>query len=190
MSGLAARSSRIVVVTGPPASGKSTLATRLADEFSLPALTKDGIKEAMLDAVGSVDRELSGRIGAAAWEVLWHVLEREAAAGRPVLVEGNVSRESGRALLGRLARLYDVRVLQVHCAAPVDVLYRRYEQRIGVRHPGHTDAERLPTLRQSLDPALYLLPIPGTLVSVDTTTFEAVDYERIRTAVAAHLGTA
>ena len=144
----------------------------------------------MLDAVGSVDRELSERIGGAAWRVLWHVLEAEAAAGRSVLVEGNFARESGQAELSRLAQLYDARALQVHCSAPIEVLYRRYEQRIGERHPGHTDAERLPTIRQRLDPALYLLPLHGPLVSVDTTSFEAVDYQSIREAVRVHLGTA
>jgi adenylate kinase family enzyme len=47
----------IVIVSGPPASGKSSLASRLATDFSLPAITKDGIKETLLDTFVTMDAE-------------------------------------------------------------------------------------------------------------------------------------
>ena len=59
-------STPIVIVTGPPASGKSTLALRLADDLALPSITKDGIKETLLDAAGEVGVEESKRLGRAA----------------------------------------------------------------------------------------------------------------------------
>ena len=34
----------LIIVTGAPATGKSTLAERLSDEFDLPLFTKDGFK--------------------------------------------------------------------------------------------------------------------------------------------------
>ena len=179
-----------MIVTGPPASGKSTLAARLARDLSLPAITKDGIKEVLLDAIGAVDVESSRRVGRAAWTVFWQLVEVEAAAGRSVIVEGNIARESGELQLTWLAERYDIRPLQVHCFAPIEVLYRRYEQRIGERHPGHGDADRLPALRPSLDPSLYRLLIHGALISVDTSSFDDVDYESIRQAVQVHLDTA
>src|SRR6202044_1104907 len=40
------------LVAGWPGSGKSTLAAGLATELGLPLLSKDGIKEALMDGLG------------------------------------------------------------------------------------------------------------------------------------------
>jgi predicted kinase len=173
-------STPIVIVTGPPASGKSTLASRLANDLALPSITKDGIKETLLDASGALDVEESKQLGRAAWAVLWHVLEAELAARRPVLVEGNFSAVDADPRLGSLAERFAFTALQVHCFAPVDVLYERYEARIDERHPGHTDAARLPGLRDALEPDLSLLSFPQWSISVDTTSFGEREYETLR----------
>jgi predicted kinase len=175
---------RIVIVTGPPASGKSTLASRLAADLSLPAITKDGIKETLLNQSGSVDVEESKQLGRGAWAVLWHVLEAELAARRSVLVEGNFSAEHADEHLARLAERFAFTTLQIYCFAPVDVLHERYEARIGERHPGHTDAARLHDLRDALEPALYLLTFPQRSISIDTTAFGESDYEALREQIA------
>ena len=44
-----------VVLTGPPASGESTLSHALAGELGLPLLAKDTIEQALLDELGAVD---------------------------------------------------------------------------------------------------------------------------------------
>ena len=44
-----------VVLTGPPASGKSTLSRALAGELGLPLLAKDTIKQALLGELGAAD---------------------------------------------------------------------------------------------------------------------------------------
>ena len=43
---------RIVVVSGAPGTGKSTLAAVIADRLQLPLLSVDLIKEALGDALG------------------------------------------------------------------------------------------------------------------------------------------
>jgi predicted ATPase len=43
----------LVLVTGPPGSGKTTLAVPLARRLELPLIAKDTIKEALFDALGT-----------------------------------------------------------------------------------------------------------------------------------------
>jgi hypothetical protein len=69
--------------------------------------------------------------------------------------------------------------VQIHCHAPTDLLERRYRERIGERHPGHADADRVADAGELFAADRYLLTVPGDLVSVDTSSFDRVDYGRI-----------
>ena len=55
-----------VVVSGPPASGKSTLAPILASEIGLPLVAKDTIKDALMSVLGVPDVEASRQLERAA----------------------------------------------------------------------------------------------------------------------------
>ena len=56
-----------VLVGGWPGSGKTTLSRALAAELGMPLLSKDEVKEALMDALGApTDVEESRRLGRAA----------------------------------------------------------------------------------------------------------------------------
>jgi predicted kinase len=132
-----------VVVTGPPASGKSTLSERLAREFRLPLITKDGFKEVLLDALGVGDLDWSRRLGSACYPLIFYALEGELAAGRSALVEANFHRAYGSERFAELRARQRFSLLQIHCSAPFEVLAGRYRDRAISRHPGHVDTQRL-----------------------------------------------
>ena len=48
-----------VIITGPPASGKTSLGIKLVTELKLPFIFKDGIKELLFDSLGWKDRDWS-----------------------------------------------------------------------------------------------------------------------------------
>ena len=79
----------LIIVSGPPGSGKTTLATRLAADLRLPLLTKDRIKEILFDTLGWSDRAWSQRLGTATMELLYADLEAQLAAGCPSVIESN-----------------------------------------------------------------------------------------------------
>ena len=62
-----------ILINGIPASGKSTITRLLAETFSLPVLTIDGIKEPFM-ARAPVDRPMNRQLGCAAYEVIWSIV--------------------------------------------------------------------------------------------------------------------
>ena len=124
-----------VVVSGPPGSGKTTLAARLAPALALPLLAKDTVKEAMLGAVPAADVEASRRLGRAALEVLF-ALAPWCPSG--AVLEANFHRTPARPAVGALPGA----VVEVFCRCGVDVARRRYRARAGSRPAGHFDGER------------------------------------------------
>jgi predicted kinase len=163
----------LVVVTGPPASGKTTVARELAAQLRLPLVAKDTIKEALFDGLGAGDLAWSQRLGEATYLAMLGIVEESVAAGASLVVEANFVR--GGDFAARLAAL-PARFVQVHCSAPLDVLLERYGSR--ERHPGHVDAERIEALRAAVETGRHdPLALAGETIRLDTT--KPVDLERL-----------
>ena len=126
-----------VVVSGPPASGKSTLAPALARELGLPLVAKDTIKDAVMSVLPVPDVEVSRRVSRASVVAMLAV-----AAESPVgaVIESNLRRSVAAADLARLPGP----VVEVFCRVDRETAARRYAARSGSRHAGHFDAVRSP----------------------------------------------
>ena len=124
-----------VVVSGPPASGKSSLAPALAAALDLPLLAKDVVKDALIDVLGAPDLPRSRELGRAAVHVLLAVART---AGRGVL-EG-VWFDYARAPLAGLPGP----LVEVFCRCPPAVLRARYAARSTARGAGWFDLDRDP----------------------------------------------
>ncbi len=176
----------VIVVNGLPATGKTTLARRLATDLHLPLLAKDAIKETLFETLGWSDRAWSRRLGAATMALLFALLEEQLRAGQPCIVECNFypDRDTGRFL--DLAQIYHFTLFQILCVADGPTLYTRYCQRArsADRHPGHVetlnlDEHRELLLRGRLEP----LGIGGALYELNTTDFAALDYAGLYAAI-------
>lgn len=148
-----------VVVSGPPGSGKTTLARPLAAALGLPVVAKDTIKEALADALGAASVEESRRLGGAAVAVLLAVAA-ESPAG--AVLDCNFRRSFAAAELARLPGP----VVEVFCRCPQEVAAERYRSR--TRHAVHFDADRTP---EDLWHPEVAQPVAGgwPVVEVDTT---------------------
>lgn len=60
----------VVIVTGAPASGKTTLAKHIALDLSLHLISRDVVKERLLDAKPAVNRDDARQLGALAYEAI------------------------------------------------------------------------------------------------------------------------
>jgi len=126
---------RYVVVSGPPASGKSTLAAALAAELGYPLVAKDTIKEALMARLGAPDVEASRRLGGAAVAAVLAVAQDCPAA----VLESVWHRSRAAADLAALG----APLVEVFCRCERSVAQARYEARAGTRAAGHFDRDRL-----------------------------------------------
>lgn len=162
----------LVIVSGAPGAGKSTLAAQVAEQLGLPLFAKDEFKEALSDAVGAPpDVEASQRLGLGAYALLHLAARRVLEAGGGLVLESNYRRGTSETELTGLVRLADARL--IHCAPPDAVVVERYtgRARARTRHPAHLDLARAPALRADLAAGRFApldLALP-TLV-VDTTS--------------------
>ena len=135
----------VVVVNGPPGSGKTTLSRRMARALELPLFSKDAVKETLLDQLGYADREDSRRIGAASGEVLWTLLRD---CPTPAVVESWLAPSTRDVVRAGLRRAAVDTVVEVWCDCPLEETTRRYAVRR--RHPGHYDEALLDDLDRVL----------------------------------------
>lgn len=162
----------VIIVTGAPASGKTTLATELSGRFKIPLIRKDAIKELLFKLLGWSNREWSRRVGAAAYALMHLFAENELNCGRPIMLESNFKTNIDTEVFRAWEQKYDCRYFQVFCHAPTEVLRERFEERVrsGRRHPGHVDQENLGLFdSKEFSEVFAPLPIDGELVKYDST---------------------
>jgi predicted kinase len=152
---------RIVLVSGAPASGKTSLAVPLARLLRLPLIAKDDLKETLVDVLGDRDGDVgwSRQMGGAAMELLWKLAARAPAA----VLEANFRPHSAYER-EKLAGL-EAHIVEVNCRCPVEVLTRRFRERAKTAHAAHPAREFAPTWTVEFDRPVGL----GAVIEVDTT---------------------
>jgi predicted kinase len=176
----------VVIITGAPGTGKTTVGRYVSEQHRLPMISKDAIKEILFDDLGWKTREWSKTLSVASLDLMFHILGVEVAVGRSVVVESNFDPVYDDERFLNLGRAHPFLPFQIVCQTDPDELKQRYARRAesNERHPGHVDR----VLASELDPVALrrthsLLGIGGSHIKVDTTDFHAIDFDMISQAI-------
>ncbi len=152
----------LIVVSGAPGTGKSTVAAALAADLRWPLLALDTVKEALADVLGLGGEDWSDRVGDAAAEVVF----RLAAAFPDAVAEG-----WWRGARRERAQREFAGAIEVFCRCDPETAVRRMRDRHGGRrHPIHRDVinpsilDRAEALAATVTP----LGLGASLVEVNT----------------------
>jgi len=172
----------LIIVSGPPSSGKTTLAKSIAQKFNLPLITKDNLKEILFDTIGWKDREWSKKVGSASFAIMHYFLDSLMATGQSIIIEGNFKTEfESQHLKPRLIK-FNYKAIQIMCQCDGKILFDRFKQRSesGERHPGHCDTLNYEELKDSLLIGKYEpLDIECPIIIFDSTHLNQIDYSTI-----------
>jgi len=134
------RKFRLVIITGLPATGKTTLARDLARRHALPLICKDTIKEPLMDVFAS---ERSSRaLSDVSFALMFAIAKELLALDQSLILEGNFRAGEHEAPLLAVLPAAPPAIVQVLCRADEQERRATLLQRAAdaSRHPGHRDA--------------------------------------------------
>jgi predicted kinase len=178
----------LILVTGAPGSGKSTIAVPLAERLRVPLIAKDELKEALWEQLGPGDRDRFLAYGRATYPLMLLVARLILRSGGSAMLEANFRPDFAAADLEALREETPFRFVQILCRADPDTCLARYRERAetDARHPMHRvgGAESEAGVERQLREGVWERPIPldGDLFTLDTN--EAVDLDRLADEVA------
>jgi predicted kinase len=152
----------LIVVSGAPGTGKSTIAAAVAADLRWPLLPLDTVKEALADVLGLGGEGWSNRVGDAAAEVVF----RLAATFPDAVAEGWWRGARRERALREFAG-----AIEVFCRCDPETAARRMRSRHGAgRHPIHSDVINPSILDRAATLAATVMPLElgAPLVEVDT----------------------
>ncbi|HEY5101725.1 MAG TPA: AAA family ATPase [Steroidobacteraceae bacterium] len=152
----------LLLITGLPSTGKTTLARQLALRYRTIVIGKDLIKEPLLNVLGSASAGDSRKLSDASFSVLFALAGELLAAGMNFVLEGNFRPGEHEAMLADAAA--GARFAQVLCRIDEATRLAQLAPRRSQRHAGHADAERAVIAQRASDGYLAL---PGERLAFD-----------------------
>ena len=130
----------LIVITGLPAAGKTTLATALGAQLHLPVVSKDDYKQVLLDLLPEDERLLrNSEVGKASYFVMLKVAEVLLTAGQSLIMETHFYRGVSELNILPLADRHQAQVLQIFCDAGTEELKLRHAARVAAQTRPYID---------------------------------------------------
>ena len=133
--------SKLIIMTGDLATGKSTFSHILSERYSVEVYNKDTLKEMLADTIGFKNREENLKLSHASIAFMTLLFEEHSKNDVDLILEANFHKDEITKLY-EIASKNNTEILTLVFEADIDVLYERFRYRIEHenRHPVHQSA--------------------------------------------------
>ncbi|MFZ2189059.1 MAG: AAA family ATPase [Candidatus Moraniibacteriota bacterium] len=175
----------LILVSGLPATGKTTLSKKISEEFNIPLASADAIKETIWSTLGhDFDFEFNDKIGRTTFELLFYFIEASLSKGKSLVVEAHFNPERNNLRINELKKKFGTKLVQIYCDCETEALRKRFKERTkkDSYHAGHKHTIELygeGRILNSLGNKNKRLEIDGATYELDTTNPEKIDYEKL-----------
>jgi predicted kinase len=122
----------LIVVTGRPASGKTTLANLLSRELNLPLLSRDELKQGYITTTGVAHDQTDQSVDKHIYETFFNTTELLLTGGISIIVEAAFQHKLWAAKLSQYLDKADVKI--VICDTSPELAKARFNKRL-LEHP-------------------------------------------------------
>jgi predicted kinase len=171
--------SELIIIIGPPASGKTTLSNKLERDLQLPVIGTDTLKEKICISLGiKDDLQWTDKLNLACYDLLFYYAQKLLEFGNSLIIESDF-RHSDSELVSTIA--HEAEITQVLLEVDHEVILERFKRRweSGERHPAQADNLWFDELAKGPTTGLQFLDVPGRKIKVDATSKESLDYDKL-----------
>ncbi|MCO4780872.1 MAG: AAA family ATPase [Candidatus Cloacimonetes bacterium] len=148
----------ILLIHGPPASGKSTLASQLSKSLKLPHISRDNLCEWMNDFLNNPDSKTAQELTHIGYDLMFKLLGELSKGLGSFIIEGCINPDSSSERILKLIKDSPQDLVEIFVSADQDTLINRYLNRSKSikRHNAHgAESKRGEELRQHLNQCIY-----------------------------------
>ena len=170
----------VIVVTGPPGSGKTTLTHKLSKELGCPAICRDEIKVGYVLTRNKSHEELGDDVNANVSDIFFEVVNTYLKYGVTIIIEAAFQHKVWAPRLQGIKNMASLKL--VICNVDSLLAFERRQRRL-LENPNRTRFHGEKMMETSIDPASLQSYDPPSLdfptLHVDTTNGYEPDFEEI-----------
>jgi hypothetical protein len=173
---------RIVIISGPPCTGKTFISELLSKKYNLPVIRRDRIRDIFSNIYGWNNRGLYLKNRVASQAVVFWVIELLSKRQQPFIVDSALWWKGDGCKLCALQKKLKFKALQFSLCTEGSMLWDRYKKRLfaGERHPGRIKYVDMDKLRDKILKGESSPPkLKGKIIKIDTTDFSKIKYKKI-----------